>query len=49
MLQEMTAGRRPANWPEALPTLEVRESSGPARPAGRAGAPAIATPRRQTA
>src|SRR6516225_2817349 len=44
MLQEMTAGRRPANWPEALPTLEVRESSGPARPAIPAtAAPAVAT------
>jgi DNA-binding LacI/PurR family transcriptional regulator len=43
MLQEMAAGRRPANWPEALPTLEIRESSGPARPAG---APALDTPRR---
>ena len=47
MLQEMTAGRRPGNWPEALPTLEVRESSGPARPAIPAtAAPAVATPRR---
>ena len=43
MLQEMAAGRRPANWPEALPILEVRESSGPARPA----APAIDTPQRR--
>ena len=46
MLQEMTAGRRPANWPEALPTLEVRESSGPARPATAPARPAAATPRR---
>jgi len=43
MLQEMAAGRRPANWPEALPILEVRESSGPARPAG---VPAMTTSRR---
>jgi DNA-binding LacI/PurR family transcriptional regulator len=42
MLQEMAAGRRPPNWPEALPALEVRESSGPARPA----APAVGTLRR---
>jgi len=48
MLQEMTAGRRPGNWPEALPTLEIRESSGPARPAAapaRPAAPAAATSR----
>ena len=40
MLQEMAAGGRPANFREAMPVLEIRESSGPA------GVPAIATPRR---
>jgi DNA-binding LacI/PurR family transcriptional regulator len=40
MLQEMAAGSRPADYQEAVPVLEVRESSGPA------GVPVIAPPRR---